>query len=369
MQVSLRLLAANLHYPKDLQVHTAASGPVEHLAARYLLVERSDGWNGIGEVRANITYLSKLPESAVDPAVRDLCRRLPWTAPAEDIAQALSTVDAGVPRIACAAIESALMEGMARSRGITVAELLGGKWSATVETNQCLFWSPNETFDLLTERFLAEGFRHLKARIAVGSFAEDVARLRRLRERAGPSVSIAADANGAWTVDEAVERLRVLEPLNLSYIEQPTHPGDWDAFEAVLKRTSIPLMVDEGLMGDSDIARLARIGAPALAHLKIVKLGGPSAVVSAMRRLGDAGVRVMIGQMNEGAMATALATHCVMALKPAHAELYGCYGLLDDVTSGVAYQGGSVRIAAGPGLGVSFNAAACREVWVENLVD
>ena len=72
MQVSLRLLAADLHYPKDLQIHTAASGLVGSLSARYLQIERSDGFSGIGEIRANITYLSKLPEAAVDPAIRDL---------------------------------------------------------------------------------------------------------------------------------------------------------------------------------------------------------------------------------------------------------------------------------------------------------
>jgi len=367
MKVSLRLLAADLHYPSDLQVHTAASGPVGHLSARYLQVERSDGFSGIGEIRANITYLSKLPEAAVDRAIHDLCRRLPWAAPIEDILQALKKVASQAPPVASAAVENALLEGVARSREITMAELLGGTWSPAVETNHCLFWSPDETFDRLTEKFLAEGFRQLKVRIAIESFAADLARLRRLRERAGPSVSIAVDANGAWSADEAAERLLQLEPLEVSYVEQPTYPGDWNAFETVLNRTSIPLMVDEGLAGDSDIDRLRQIGTPALAHLKIVKLGGPRAVVDAMRRFTEAGVGVMIGQMNEGAMATALAAHCAMALRPRYAELYGCYGLVDDATSGVTYADGMISITGGPGLGVSFDAGRCREVWAERI--
>ena len=68
----LRLYAADLHYPPDLQVHTAASGRIASLSARYLDIERSDGFRGTGEVRANITYLSHLPEEAVDPAILDL---------------------------------------------------------------------------------------------------------------------------------------------------------------------------------------------------------------------------------------------------------------------------------------------------------
>ena len=75
----------------------------------------------------------------------------------------------------------------------------------------------------------------------------------------------------------------------------------------------------------------------------------------------------MIGQMNEGAMATAITAHCVMALKPRYAELYGCYGLLDDVAQGVTYGNGNVVLPRGPGLGMTFDAARCRTVWVERF--
>lgn len=366
MRTTLRLHAADLNYPRELQVHTAASGLVTSLSARYLVIERSDGFNGAGEVRANISYLSHIPESAVDPAIIDLCRRLPWGAPPEEILAAVQGLNASVPHVASAGLENALIEGMARRDGVPVAQYLGGEWRAGVETNQCLFWSPDETFDRLTTRFLKEGFRQIKVRIAIGAFEQDVARLRRLREAAGPSVSIAVDANGAWNADEAIARLRVLESIGLSYVEQPTTAGDWPAFRKALAATAIPLMVDEGLASDADVDELCTIGERALAHLKIVKLGGPSQVVAAMKRFRDAGVGVMIGQMNEGALATAITAHCVMALKPRYAELYGCYGLLDDVTPGVSYAGGQIRTPSGPGLGTMFDASRCRLVWTES---
>jgi L-Ala-D/L-Glu epimerase len=367
IRTSLSLFAADLHYPRELQVHTAASGLVASLSARYLVIERSDGFRGMGEVRANISYLSHIPESAVDPAIIALCRSLPWGAAPEEILAATQKLNAAVPHVATAAIENALIEGLARSKEVPVAEYLSGQWSAAVDTNQCLFWSPDETFDLLTERFLHEGFRQIKVRIAIGAFDHDLARLRRLRERAGPSVSIAVDANGAWDASEAIDRLRMLEPIGLSYVEQPTTPGDWLAFRAALASTDIPLMVDEGLASDADVDELCAVGSRALAHLKIVKLGGPMQVVAAMKRFRDAGVGVMIGQMNEGALATAITAHCAMALKPRYAELYGCYGLLDDVTPGVSYSGGQIHTPSGPGLGTAFDPLRCRTVWTETF--
>jgi L-alanine-DL-glutamate epimerase-like enolase superfamily enzyme len=201
----------------------------------------------------------------------------------------------------------------------------------------------------------------------VGTFDHDLARLRRLREKTGPAISIAVDANGGWPVEEAMEKLRALEPIGLSYVEQPTPPGDWPAFRKALGATSIPLMADEGLASDADVDELCRIGSRALGHLKIVKLGGPTQLVASMTRLRDAGVGVMIGQMNEGALATAITAHCVMALKPRYAELYGCYGLLDDTTPGVSYAGGKIHLPAGPGLGTMFEAARCRTVWSEDF--
>src|SRR4051794_27714349 len=216
----LRLCAADLHYPRDLQVHTAASGPVGVLSARYLVIERSDGLHGAGEVRANITYLSHLPEQAVDPAILALCRCLPWSAEPEDILAATQGHSGAAPAIATAAVENALIDAIARREDVPVARWLGGEWRSGVATNQCLFWSPDERFDRLARRFLAEGFREIKVRIAIGTFAEDLARLERLRALAGPDIAIAVDANGAWSVDEARERLRALEHIGLSYVEQ-----------------------------------------------------------------------------------------------------------------------------------------------------
>jgi L-alanine-DL-glutamate epimerase-like enolase superfamily enzyme len=56
-----------------------------------------------------------------------------------------------------------------------------------------------------------------------------------------------------------------------------------------------------------------------------------------------------------------------MALNPEFAELYGCYGLLDDPTSGVSYADGSIVLPPGPGLGVIFDASRCRLVWSERM--
>ena len=364
MKTRIRLLSAHLHYEADIRVFTAASGPVDALHALYLLVERDDGLRGQAEVRANITFLTGIPEAQVAPAIRALVDEITWDAAPEDCLDRMSTYAPKHPPIARAIVEGALVDALATRDGVPVANVLGGGgWREPIETNNCLMLGSDEIFDRLCDRFFGEGFHFLKVRLGRDDFESDLALVARLRERFGARVRIAADANGAWPCETAIACLRRLEEIGLEYVEQPTPPGDWDALRRAGDSTSIALMLDEGLRSQDDVERLAGLGPPYLAHLKIAKLGGPRAVIAIARRLQDAGIGLMMGQMNEGAMATALALHCAMAVKPDHNELYACYGLIDDPTSGLTYDEARVRVAKRPGLGVDFDPSRAAVIW------
>ena len=49
-----------------------------------------------------------------------------------------------MPPIASAAVENALIEGIAQRENVPVAQWLGGHWRVAIENNQCLFWGPDE---------------------------------------------------------------------------------------------------------------------------------------------------------------------------------------------------------------------------------
>ena len=99
------------------------------------------------------------------------------------------------------------------------------------------------------------------------------------------------------------------------------------------------------------------------AHLKLVKIGGISPMMQAAKSLQAAGVEFMVGQMNEGAAATAAAAHCAMATGGKYAELYGADGIVLDPVSGVTYADGCVHVPYGPGLGVDIDRHAVEVVW------
>ncbi|HMK68200.1 MAG TPA: mandelate racemase/muconate lactonizing enzyme family protein, partial [Stellaceae bacterium] len=292
-----------------------------------------------------------------------LARAIDWSRPWEKVLETLPTVAAGVPKISRAVVENALVDGIACSRGVTAAEFLGGTWRNGVPCNQCVFWGSDENMRANAERYVAQGFRSIKLRIGIGTLEHDYARLAWLRDRFGGSVRLAVDANGAWTVREAIAAVARLRPLQFDYIEQPTTPGDWQALEALARETDVPIMLDEGLQGPADVERLCVNAGRISAHLKIAKAGGAVAMVGIGRKLSSHGVPYVVGQMNEGALATAIAIHCAMALDPMIGELYGALGILNDPATGVSYEDGKAFVARGPGAGVEFDPSKAKELW------
>jgi L-alanine-DL-glutamate epimerase-like enolase superfamily enzyme len=360
---TVTLLARALHYPPDLVLHTASSGRIAALDALYLVVARDGTLAGFGEVRENVAYLTGLEPPAVRAAVAALARALDWSRSCAEItAQFARSADAA-PSIARALIDTTLVDWSARERGLPVAEIFDAPFQGQHTTNQSLFVSDDTSMVDMAARYVARGFRKLKLRVGARSIDEDCARLSLLRARFGDGIELAVDANGAWTQAQAVAHLQALARFDLAYVEQPIGPGDWDALKALAALSPTPIMLDESLATPADITRIIAAGGRLWAHLKIVKLGGITPTIAAARRLAEAGVPFMIGQMNEGAGATAAAYHCTIATNPGHAELYGADRLIDDPVTGVRYADGHIRLDRAPGLGVQIDTSNLTPLW------
>lgn len=363
MTTTVRLLAGSLHYPPELVLHTASSGRITALDELYLVIERDGALAGFGEIRENVAYLTGLEPTAVREGVTALARGLAWSEPREEIVAQFTRSANAAPAISRALVDTALVDWAARERGIPVAELFGVPFRQEHATNQSLFISDDDHLLAMAERYVARGFRKLKLRVGTQALGEDCARLALLRRHFADAIEIAIDANGAWTLDEALASLREMARFDLAYAEQPIAAGSWEATVRLADASSVPVMLDESLATVADIGRIIDAGGKLWAHLKIVKLGGITPMIEGARRLAAAGIPFMIGQMNEGAGATAAAYHCTVATRPAHAELYGADDLIDDPVRGVSYVDGNVRVDRAPGLGVSIDVSTLETLW------
>jgi L-fuconate dehydratase len=96
----------------------------------------------------------------------------------------------------------------------------------------------------LAGQAVAEGFGLIKLKVGTDPGA-DLRRMRLAREAVGPGIRIALDANQAWGVDQAVDRLAPLAPYRPYWIEEPTSPDDVLG-HAAIRRAIGPVKVATG---------------------------------------------------------------------------------------------------------------------------
>ena len=131
------------------------------------------------------------------------------------------------------------------------------------------------------------------AKVKVGErgqyFAEDVARVEAVRDALGPSGRLRIDVNGAWSVPDALSRLRLLSRFDLEYAEQPcAEVADLARLRRELARRGIqvPIAADESIRRSGDPERVAELEAADIAVLKVQPLGGVRRCLELAERLG-----------------------------------------------------------------------------------
>ena len=109
------------------------------------------------------------------------------------------------------------------------------------------------------------------------SLAVDIARVAAVRAAVGPDVWLRIDANGAWSLTQALEALRSLSRFGLEYAEQPcASVPELRELRVLLAamRIDTPIAADESIRKAEDPLLVAREGAADLLVIKAAPLGG-----------------------------------------------------------------------------------------------
>ena len=104
------------------------------------------------------------------------------------------------------------------------------------------------------ESKIEQGFRCIKLKIGAINFEEELSLLRYIRRHfSAEEVTLRVDANGAFSPDDALEKLKYLSEMDLHSIEQPIPAGKWDEMSRLVADTPLPIALDEELIGVNDI--------------------------------------------------------------------------------------------------------------------
>ena len=159
----------------------------------------------------------------------------------------------------------------------------------------------------------SSGCRTAKVKVAEAGQdpGEDEARLEAVRDALGPDGLVRIDANGGWTVEEAVRRIGVLERAagGLEYVEQPV--ASVEDLALVRRRVAVPIAADESIRRAADPYRVRDLEAADIAVLKVQPLGG---VRACLRIAEDIGMPVVVSSAVESSIGIAAGVALAAAL-------------------------------------------------------
>lgn len=273
-RVRTGLAAVPLRSPYALSFVTLESFPV-----RLVECTSDTGDTGLGEAVALPGYGSETD----DDVARALCELAPRLV-------GLEAKDA----IECARRDTAAGP-FARSAVISAIEdaIEASPPSGSVEWPQVGILTAGDPAACVEKAASLDGFTTIKVKVG-RDLESDTASARALL-RDGPDARYRFDANQAYTEDEAARFLDALgDHPAVELVEQPLGIDQWAAFERLAARAGVPLMLDESILGETDIDRAASAGAD-LIKLKLCKVPGRHRLLELARRAADLGLGVVLG--------------------------------------------------------------------------
>jgi L-Ala-D/L-Glu epimerase len=198
----------------------------------------------------------------------------------------------------------------------------------------------------------AEGFSTFKLKLGGEG---DVDQVRAVREAVGPEAKIRVDANGAWPLPIAADRLAQMEPFDIELVEQPV--ASMEEAARLATQTSIPLSGDESIVDPAGAERAVEIGAFEIAGIKVSKVGGLFRGMQIAEKIPSYASSALDGPVGiaDGArLADALNPDLFFDGRPSLAHGLATQRLFASTIAAVECElrDGMLHPPAGPGLGV-----------------
>lgn len=124
---------------------------------------------------------------------------------------------------------------------------------------------------------IAQGFNCIKMKIGALNFLQELNLLDYIRSHYPSNIELRVDANGAFSPQEALDKLHQLSQYGIHSIEQPIKPNQLQEMAQLCQQTPIPIALDEELIGVTQLEekqKLLQILNPQYIILKPSLVGG-----------------------------------------------------------------------------------------------
>lgn len=265
----------------------------------------------------------------------------------------MSSVLMGQANAKCA-FDVACWDIFGKSVDLPISALIGGVQSDDLPIFEAASLSSvEESLEYIQQRSRA-GVRRFQIKIGDDP-TKDAARARALVDGVDPDIFLFVDANGGYTLLEAIVAMRALEDTGL-YVEQPCRDM---ADCAILRKTSsLPMVMDETVLTHTDLYRAKYEVTAAAVNIKLGRLGGITPAVAIRSTAQELGMHFCIEDVWGGDVSAAAVSHVAGSANPEHLLHTSLFN--DWTNEHVAgYQArvknGRGAAPTGPGLGITID--------------
>lgn len=154
----------------------------------------------------------------------------------------------GIASFAISAIDIALWDLRGKKAGLPLYKLVGGNANFTkgYYGGIDLGFTKEELLANIS-RQIDKGHRAVKIKLGQKTLAEDIDRIKAVRELIGPDIIFMVDANYSWSVNTAIKALKQMEPYDILWLEEPTIPDDYVGYKKIADHSTIGIAMGENL--------------------------------------------------------------------------------------------------------------------------
>ncbi|MEH2380819.1 MAG: dipeptide epimerase [Nostoc sp.] len=348
MQINVNLFTVNKRFPLTISRGTTAQTTNVWVRISH------DGIEGWGEASPFGVGNHRQSTDTIKDALEQVVPLLQTFSPLQrqQIEQVLTQTQ--VPSAARAALDMAMHDWLGKRVGLPLWQIWGLDRNQIVPTSVTIgINSPEGARARARDWLQFTDVRLFKVKLgSPNGIDADKKMLLAVREEA-PLPELFVDANGGWSLSDAIAMCNWLADLGIKYVEQPLPRGQEPSLAKLKQNSPLPIFVDESCFISSDIPDLANYVDGI--NIKLMKSGG---LTEAMRMVHTArayGLQVMFGCYSDSSLANTAALQ--LAPLADYLDLDSHLNLIDDPFTGALLKEGKVLPNDLPGLGVQQSAS------------
>jgi L-alanine-DL-glutamate epimerase-like enolase superfamily enzyme len=320
-----------------------------------------------GAVGVGLTFFGGALTPALKVAVDELARLSVGEDPTQVEAitgklrrAAGSSGPGGIFSLALSAVDIACWDLKGKAMGQSVCALLGGLRDrvATYASGALMRPHPTDYLAKAGPRLRDMGFRQMKMQCgSEPTVAASVERVRVMRESIGPDIDLMCDINQLWSVNQAIEIGRRIEPYHLFWLEDPTTHDDYPGMARIADALTTPIAAGEYHYGIVPFRHLLEHRSIDIVMIDLLRVGGIT------QWMKVAGMAEAFNLPVVSHLVPEIHVHLVAAIPNGLTVEYMPWTLkLYEETPPI--EGGQLVVPKKPGLGLAFDHAAMKRYQV-----